>query len=61
MQCDEIVIDLQDFNSPEFVPKDLTVLSTSGMGYYLFKPLFPFRNLTNRQVTWLENNHHQLK
>lgn len=63
-----LIVDIQGFNSPDFVPKELALTyldqNTRGITHFLFKSPIPFgrlsQNLKN-QVRWLERNHHSIK
>lgn len=59
-----IVVDIQGFRIPHFIPKEVTFLSVKHHGHFTFKPPTPFHELdssTKTQVRWLEQNHHGIK
>lgn len=59
-----VVIDLQGFKTPEFVPKEIAIWDGERIAHYVFKEPFPFRCLSSslqRQANWLTKNHHKLK
>lgn len=59
-----LVADVQGFNAPEFIAKELSFWDGDRLSHYLFKPPFPYTHLNTtlkKQTLWLENNHHGLK
>jgi hypothetical protein len=59
-----IVIDVQGFRTPDFVPKEIAIWDGKRIGHYVFKEPFSFKYLPaslQRQANWLTNNYHRLK
>lgn len=59
-----VVIDIQGFMTPDFLPKEMAVWNGERLAHYVFKEPFPFSCLTDklqRQAAWLTKNHHMLK
>lgn len=59
----ELIVDVQGFHVPDFVVKELAILSRDGQKLYHFivKPPFPYKNLSKtarNNVAWLHHNHH---
>lgn len=58
-----IVVDIQGFNIPEFVVKELTILDGRTTVHHIFKPSKPFSALDDKSrkcVRYLEQHHHML-
>lgn len=58
-----VVIDLQGFKTPEFIPKEMAIWDGQRIGHYVFKQPFPFKYLSEslqRQANWLSTNYHKL-
>lgn len=60
---EEIIFDCQGFCVPDFVAKEVAVLSTDGKltTHLLVKPPFPRKQLSKaakKQINWLRDNHH---
>lgn len=59
----ELIVDVQGFCIPDFVVKELAILSRDGKNFchFIFKPPIPY-NLLDRKaksnVCWLQYNHH---
>ena len=57
-----ICVDMQGFSTPDFKPKEMTIIKSNGEAYhYLFKNEIPFMLLSRkhrRTIIWLERNHH---
>lgn len=59
-----IIIDLQGFEAPHFVPKEMAITDGERTAHYVFKPPCPFHELTLSQqttVNWLTRYHHGLR
>ncbi|KAK9720156.1 hypothetical protein QE152_g22239 [Popillia japonica] len=59
-----LVIDIQGFNVPEFIAKELSITDGSHSIHLLFKPPIPFLKLEEKirkNVKWLEKNFHGLR
>ena len=56
-----ICVDIQGFSTPDFEPKEMTIITSNGAAYhYLFRNQIPFMLLSRkhrRTITWLERNH----
>lgn len=58
-----VVIDLQGFRTPDFVPKEMAIWDGERIDHYVFKEPFPFKYLSKplqRQAQWLTQNYHKL-
>lgn len=58
-----VIIDLQGFKTPEFVPKEMAIWDGERIAHYVFKEPFPFKCLSaslQRQANWLTTNYHKL-
>lgn len=60
-----LIIDIQGFNTPDFSPKEMSIMDSSGkITDFLFKSSIPFNSLSwrsRRGIRWLENNHINIK
>lgn len=60
---EEIILDCQGFCVPDFVVKEVALLSIDGKltAHLLVKPPFPWKQLSKaakKQINWLRDNHH---
>jgi len=58
-----VIVDVQGFRTPDFVPKEMAIFDGTRLGHYLFKPPFPFKRLREdlkREARWLERHKHGL-
>lgn len=59
------VVDIQGFSLTDgFAVKELAISDGKMMNHYVFKPQVPYSQLTHseqKQIAWLENNHHSLR
>lgn len=58
-----VVIDIQGFKTPEFIPKEMAIWDGNRMAHYVFKEPFPFKYLPEkfqREANWLSNNYHRI-
>ncbi|KAJ3652618.1 hypothetical protein Zmor_018568 [Zophobas morio] len=59
-----LVIDMQGFCIPEFIPKEMTFTDGRYVAHYWIKSLKPFKDLDpkiKKHIRWFENNHHHLR
>lgn len=61
-----LIVDVQGFNIPEFVAKEIAVMSRNGkkLLHLIISPPVPYRKLSKNvknQVQWLYQNYHGLK
>lgn len=58
-----LIIDLQGFVTPNFIPKEMAITDGEHTSHYVFKPPFPFRSLEprlQRAAKWIVKNYHGL-